>query len=223
MSRAFHRYEFVSISINFDIKANLSSLFATVRDGQWYWGLGDPDAGAVVVTGLYLLTSIVCLLAARPLNRLPSQTLRRFDPKSEATFWLVLAFMLLLLGINKQADLQSLITLNGRDLFKYFGLYSVRHTFQIVFIALVATVAMLSVLFCLWSVRRWTWPSHLAALGLGIQAAFIVIRAASFHHVDFLLGQRIADLKINLIVESIGLVWMLLAAVGRLSITAGRI
>ena len=25
--------------------------FAAVRDGRWYWGLGDPDLGAVLVTG----------------------------------------------------------------------------------------------------------------------------------------------------------------------------
>ena len=200
--------------------ANLSILFAAVRDGRWYWGLGDPDAGAVVVTGLYLITSIACLLAARQLSRLHSQALRRFDPKSEATFWLVLAFIMFLLGINKQADLQSLITLYGRDLLKYVGLYHVQRTIQIVFIATVAIIAMISVLISLWSVRRWTWPSHFASLGLGIQAAFIVIRAASFHHVDSLLGQRMASVKINLIVESIGLLLMLLAAVGRLRITA---
>lgn len=202
--------------------AKLSFVFAAVRDGRWYWELGDLDAGAVVVTGLYLLTSIVCLLAARQLNQLPSQTLRRVDPKSEATFWFVLAFLLLLLGINKQADLQSLITLHGRDLFQYVGLYQVRRMFQIVFIALVAILALLCVLFGLWVVRRRSWPSHLAAIGLGFQAAFIVIRAASFHHIDYLLGQRIANLKINLLLESIGLVLMLLAAVGRLRRTAGH-
>ena len=203
--------------------ANLFDVLSAVRDGHWYWGLGDPDAGAVVVTGLYLLTSIACLLVAKQLRRLHSKLLRRFDSKSEATFWIVLAIVLLLLGINKQADLQSLITMYGRDLIKYVGLYSVRRTFQIAFIALVAIIAMLSVSISLWAVCRWTWPCHLAAIGLGIQAAFLVIRAASFHHVDRLLGLRMADMKINLIVESIGLVLMLLAAVGRLRMAAGRI
>ena len=200
--------------------AKLTFILAAVRDGRWYWGLGDPDAGAVAVTGLYLLTSITCLIVARQLGQLHPQVSRRVHWKSESTFWLVLAIILLLLGINKQADLQSLITLYGRDAFKQFGLYAVRHSFQIVFIALVALAAVLCVLFCMWAVRRWTWPSQLASVGLGIQAAFVVIRAASFHHVDRLLGLRMADLKINLIMESIGLVVLLLAAVGRLNMAS---
>ncbi len=199
--------------------ANLTFIFAAVRDGHWYWGLGDPDAGAVVVTGLYLLTSILCLLAAKRLRQ-DLQT-QANSTRSEAKFWLVLAGFLLLLGINKQADLQSLLTLYGRDLVRQAGLYESHRRLQVVFIVGVAFVACLVAGTTIWLARRWSWQCRLASLGLALQSVFVVIRAASFHHVDVLLGQRMADLKINLILESIGLVLMLLAAVGRLN-TASR-
>ena len=60
--------------------ANLSNFFAAVRDGRWVLGLGDPDAGAFVVTGLYLMTSIACLLAARQLSRYRPR-LSLFEPR----------------------------------------------------------------------------------------------------------------------------------------------
>lgn len=199
----------------------MTILFGAVRDGRWYWGLGDPDAGAVVVTGLYLLTSILCLLAAKCLRQRGLQT-HENRARSEATFWLILAGILLLLGINKQADLQSLLTLYGRELVKQAGLYEMHRRLQVVFIAGVAVFACLGAGISIWLVRRWSWECRLASLGLAMQAAFVVIRAISFHHIDRMLGLRMADLKINLMMESIGLVVILLAAVGRLRITAGH-
>jgi dipeptide/tripeptide permease len=212
-------------------------MIAAVRDGQWYWGLGDPDLGAVLVTGLYFLTAMICLLVARrlslhavPLIRpaatfspgiegegtgavsAPSSGLRPPSPPvsgekglGEGRFWLVLAGMLFALGVNKQADFQSLLTLYGRDILHQAGLHDVRRPIQVAFIAGVALVAVVSVALCLWMVRRWSWPCRFAAVGLGIQAAFVVVRAASFHHVDSLLRLRLGDLKINLLLESIGL------------------
>jgi hypothetical protein len=124
----------------------------------------------------------------------------------------VLAGMLFCLGVNKQADFQSLLTLYGRDILRDAGLYDVRRPIQIAFIAGVAFVAVLSVALCIWLVRQWSWPCRIAAVGLGIQAAFVVVRAASFHHVDTLLRMRLGDLKINLLLESIGLFVMLWSA-----------
>lgn len=117
------------------------------------------------------------------------------------------------LGINKQADLQTLLTLYGRDILRTAGLYEVRRTIQVVFIIGVAVGACFSVMLCLWMARRWSWPCRFAAVGLGFQAAFIVIRAASFHHVDILLGTRMGQMQINLLLESIGLAVILSSAV----------
>ena len=196
--------------------------FAAVRDDQWYWGLGDPDLGAVLVTGLYFLVAFACLMAGRlsptpgrPLNR-PAATFSPSNGKKENSgevwAWYTLSVLMFCLGINKQADLQSLLTLYGRDMLRTAGLYDVRREIQVVFITGVMLVAALTSLSALWMARRWSWACRFAAVGLGFQAAFIVIRAASFHHVDRLLRFQLADIKMNLLLESVGLIVVLMAA-----------
>ena len=121
--------------------------------------------------------------------------------------------ILFCLGVNKQADFQSLLTLYGREILHHAGLHDVRRPIQVAFILGIAVVSLLGVVLSLWLVRRWSWPCRFAAVGLGIQAAFLVVRATSFHNVDHLLGWRLGGLKINLLLESIGLVVMLWAAI----------
>ena len=82
----------------------------------------------------------------------------------------------------------------------------------VVFITGVMLVAALVSLSALWMARRWSWACRFAAVGLGFQSAFIVIRAASFHHVDQLLRIQLAAIKMNLLLESVGLLLVLLAA-----------
>lgn len=201
----------------FDQSAILFRLpFAAVRGGRWYWELGDPDLGAVLVTGLYFLVAVACLLKARRVARIPRPPETSDRLRSEAAVWWILTMLMFCLGINKQADLQSLLTLYGRDAVRQAGLYDVRRIIQGAFILGIALAAFFSVALSLWFVRELSWPSRAATAGLGVQVAFVVIRAASFHHIDRLLGIRIADLKVNLILESIGLVVILLAAMAAL-------
>ena len=105
-----------------------------------------------------------------------------------------------------------LLTLHGREILRDAGLHDIRRPIQVAFILGVAATAAGSVALGLWRARRWSWPCRFATLGLGLQAAFVVIRATSFHHVDTLLGLRLGDLKFNLLLESIGLVVILWAA-----------
>ena len=49
--------------------AAIFGLFAAVENGRWSWGLGDPDLGAVLVTGLYFLVAGICLVVGRRRRR----------------------------------------------------------------------------------------------------------------------------------------------------------
>ncbi len=187
-------------------------LFGAMRDGSWYWGLGDPDLGAVLVTFTYLLASILCGLAARRFGAKVDSMTTKTSAVFQKRFWVALALLMFLLGVNKQGDFQSLITVLGRDAFKSLGMYDSRRSFQILFIAVIAIMAFVGATFMVWCVRKWTWEYWLAATGLGFQAAFVVIRAVSFHHVDSLLGLKLHVLKFNLILESIGLFLLIIAA-----------
>ena len=186
-------------------------MISAVSDGRWHWQLGDPDPGSIFVTRLYLLSAAVCYAAARSCGRRGS--LCDKSPMTAHRFWLVLTGLLVCLGVNKQADFQSLLTLFGRDFLRSMDLYDVRRAIQATFVAGIAVIACTSIVACWWIVRRLSWHPQIATAGLALQSAFIMTRAASFHHVDTMLGLQLGNLKLNLLFESTGLLVILLAAI----------
>jgi hypothetical protein len=120
------------------------------------------------------------------------------------------------LGINKQLDLQTLFTQIGRDLAKSQGWYDQRRHVQKWFIETVAVggLAGLFALICVFrgSLRR----NALALVGAVLLVSFVVIRAASFHHVDEFLGWRVRSVHMNAILELSGIGCIMLAAILRL-------
>ncbi len=114
-----------------------SLLLAAVEDGRWRPGIGDPTVMGWVTVAAYLVAALGCGLAAWR-EPMPDGTRR---PRSRPSrFWLVLAALMLALGINKQLDLQSLVTQIGRDVVRALGLYSERRELQLGFILAVALV-----------------------------------------------------------------------------------
>jgi hypothetical protein len=147
-------------------------------DGRWVAGIGDPSLVGWVTVGVYAAGAA---LAAR--NAAAAQ--RSGVPVS---FWLVLTAVLLALGLNKQLDLQSWFGQTGRDLAKAQGWYESRRAVQAAFIVLlgVGAVALL-----VWARRQWAglWSEYRWVFGgLTLLFVFIVIRAASFHHIDEFIG-----------------------------------
>jgi hypothetical protein len=66
--------------------------------------------------------------------------------------------------------------------------------------------------------------TRLALCGLVVLTAFVLIRAASFHHVDILLNTRAIGLKFNWIFEIGGILLVLLASSLRLqSLTGSKV
>jgi hypothetical protein len=206
-------------------------LFAAVRDGEWVWGLNDPDTPSLLVTALYFICAILCGLSAKRSTIASIQrngrysysrsTLRRFSLQGFADglsserakglhsrFWLMLSIAMTVLGINKQGDIQTLIAIVARKWIREAGLYDQRRTFQLAFIIGVAAVALVGCIAVCWVVARWPWTFKLATCGLLFQVAFIVIRAASFHHIDIILSVK----QYNLTIESIGLILVMIAA-----------
>ena len=93
------------------------------------------------------------------------------------------------------------MTQTGRDLAKTQGWYGDRREVQALFVWGVAALSLTGFGLLLawgWSLRRYVWPS---SVGMGVLLAFIVIRAASFHHVDVLIGQRVLGVAVNVILE----------------------
>jgi len=184
-----------------------SMLLAAIEGGRWKPGIGDPTAMGWITVAAYLVSAACCLRAAW---REPSADGTRRDRPS--LLWLVLAILLVMLGINKQLDLQSLLTEIGRDVFRSRGLYDQRHDFQVGFIVVVASVSAALLTAFLWAARRTMQARWPALVGMTLILAFVVIRAASFHHVDVFLAARLGWMKWNWILELGGIVTVGLGA-----------
>jgi hypothetical protein len=183
---------------------------AEVVAGRWRPGIGDPTVLGWVTVAAYLFAALGCGLAAW---REPMADGTRRPRARPSRFWLALAVLMLALGVNKQLDLQSLVTQIGRDVISAWGLYSERRELQFGFIVAVAMTCAGALGAFFWAARRTLkrrWP---AIAGILFIMGFVVIRAASFHNVDAFLAARLGGMKWNWILELGGIAVVAVAAV----------
>jgi MFS family permease len=183
-------------------------LLAELVDGQWRPGIGDPTVVGWLTVVAYLVAAVCCGRAAW---REPTPGGRRRS--RPAIFWLSLSAMMVLLGLNKQLDLQSFFTFVGRRVLTTNGWYQGRRHLQAIFIGGIAAACLVLLGISLWFARRSLRHRWLALIGMASVMGFVVIRAASFHHVDALLASRLGGMKWNWIIELGG---VLIVAVGAL-------
>jgi hypothetical protein len=159
---------------------------------QW----ASHDAGTLpwlAVAG-YLVAALLCLrqfgTAASPRERL---------------FWLLAGLVMLVLGINKQLDLQTALTAWGRQMARDGGWYGERRAFQKAFmLGALAAVAVSAAGFA-WLVRGLRVPVLVAVAGLCLLGLFVLVRAASFHHIDVAMRTPVLGLKLHTVLELIGI------------------
>jgi hypothetical protein len=169
-------------------------LLQTVPDGRWRPGIGDPSWAGWLTVAAYALAACLAWLAYRSCRSEADRLERAHAPAAEnerllAWFWQIALVMLSVLAINKQLDLQSLFTQVLRDEAHAQGWYADRRQYQFAFVVAIASAGVMSVGVMAWVWRRVLDRVWIAALGLGWMTSFVVIRAASFHHVEtFLRG-----------------------------------
>jgi len=220
---------------------SLPSLLVTtsaVKDGwigSWSPGIGDPNFAGWFTVVAYFVAAYLCwrvyrripprahetgalgfaitlapvllapLTSSARIIRTPSQMRLR-------SLWLGMFILMIFLGINKQLDLQTALTEIGRIVAYSGGWYGSRRTFQIFFILAVflASVWILrSVLLLASGNGRRLAP---ALAGIAFLICFVVTRAASFHHIDRLLGMNFAGFKMNWILELGGIALVIYGA-----------
>jgi len=113
---------------------------------------------------------------------------------------------MLALGVNKQLDLQSMLTAAGRCLSQLQGWYEERRAFQRDFIIGLLMAASVFLGLVLWLMRGCLRRNGLAVLGLAIVTTFVAVRAVGFHHFDLLIDSRMLDVRYNVLFELSGLV-----------------
>ena len=120
-------------------------------------------------------------------------------------FWGMIGLVMVILGINKQLDLQSLFTEVGRQVARAQGWMDQRRIVQFWFIVAFGTAALGG--FLLFAIIRWDLFRRfmLAFTGLFFLLSFLVVRAAGFHHFDVMLGFRFFGAKMNWLLELTGI------------------
>lgn len=156
----------------------------------WRPGIGDPTVMGWVTVMAYFVAAMACWVAAR-----------RGGRRGHLWVWWGLASMLVLLGINKQLDLQSWFTYVGKKTALEQGWYPQRRQIQAAFIGVLVVAAVVGGMVLLRRLRGATRRFRWALVGTLFLAGFIVIRAASFHHVDLFLKAEVAGVRLNWVLE----------------------
>ena len=164
--------------------------------GNWSPGIGDPTIGGWITVVLYALAAWAC----HRISRLERRRLVALSA-NERLIWRLLASGMIALGINKQLDLQSALTELGRILALEYGWYENRRQYQEAFIAAVPIIGLTVLIAMLILVRASPRPTLWACTGAAGLIVFVAIRAASFHHVDKILGWHLGGLPLNWVLE----------------------
>lgn len=175
-------------------------LLAVTTDDGWRPGIGDPTFMGWFTVAAYFTVAYLCWRAYR-VARPPSI----FDPRSITRIWLGLGLLFVALGVNKQLDLQSLFTQIGRSMARDEGWYARRREVQAIFIVLLALGGSSVIIWLFWLTRNALRTYGLALIGAVFTVLFVIIRAASFHRVDNMLGWSFVGLEMNWILELSGI------------------
>lgn len=165
---------------------------------SWQIGIGDPGVMGWVIVAVYALTGLFAVFIALR-GAFPHRSRKR-----ERFFWCLLGLILLALAVNKQLDLQSLLTAGARCVAQLQGWYQQRRIVQVGFIVILIALMLLLALI-LWGILRGTLRrTGLPLLGLIILLGFVAIRAVGFHQMDTLINIRVQNIRLNWILELTG-------------------
>ncbi|MEO1656287.1 MAG: hypothetical protein AAFR65_01070 [Pseudomonadota bacterium] len=176
----------------------------------WRPGIGDPTVTGWLTVFLYAIAAVLAVTLASAFRK-------PIILRQEARFWALIALTFAALSINKQLDLQSLMTDIGRVMAREQGWYDTRRQAQEMFITGVGAGAALSflVIVVLW--WRSPWPNRIAQVGTALVIAFVAIRASSFHGMDRLISTEIAPyIRMNAVLEIGGISLVLIGSSLRL-------
>ncbi len=160
--------------------------------GEWRPTVGDPTFLGWFTTFSYFVCTALCAALAR--HNWPG------DRKS-FFFWGATALLTLLLGINKQLDLQGLLRELGRQAATAGGWMESRRTVQFWFAVCFGTAVAAGFIGFAFIMGDLFRQFKLTFLGLILLLAFVVIRSAAFHHVDGRIGFGSSGPEISWLLE----------------------
>ena len=165
-------------------------LFAFTDGDRWRLGIGDPTVMGWLTVVAYFATAWLCWRASK-----------RAEHRRAHWFWIGLGALLVLLGFNKQLDLQTAFTFMGKNFAKSTGWYENRRAVQAIFVVLIGLGGGGVTAWLFWTFRRDLKRMWQVLAGVGFLLSFIVVRAASFHHVDQIINFAPGGVRMNWIFE----------------------
>src|SRR5262249_3506116 len=126
-----------------------------MQEFRWSPGIGDPTIAGWVTVALYAVVAVSVF-----------KTLGNVTDRRENTLWRAFFLLLVMLGINKQLDLQTALTELGRVLAFAEGWYDQRKTVQVWFIVCVAAVCLALAIVLLVLARRAPLATWMALIGM---------------------------------------------------------
>lgn len=178
------------------------SILQAIRESGWSPKFGDPTIlGWITVLG-YFLVFLICVKNMIVLKN--NEVVE--NRNKELVFFIFLTVAIFLLGLNKQLDLQSFITGVFRTIARNEGWYSERRFVQKEFIMWISLISVASFFTVLIWLRKSIVKLGVTLFGLCALIGFVLIRAASFHHVDVAFRYKIGDFKLYSVIELSALV-----------------
>lgn len=182
--------------------------------GTWQPGFHDDHFIGWLITGSYFACAILAAMYATFLHQMENQR--------ACKLWFIIAFIMILLGINKQLALQMLLAEMGRQVAHAQGWYDHRRIVQVSFIIVFATT--FTALF-VWSAKVYCdlFRRYIVAFcGLFFLLGFVIIRAATFHHFGEIIQYDLHGITLNWVLELTGIYMIILAEVKEIVVSTIR-
>ena len=176
---------------------------------EWWRSQGDPTVLGWFTVFSYGLATLLCIRVAMKVPR----SLAPIDRDNHRLVWFILGAIMLLLGINKQMDLQLLLWLAGRSWIRSAGWQEYRQLIQVGSMFAMAGLGFAGLMGFAWLSRESFRHRRLAIVGVGLTSLFVLIRAISLHGVDTMLGWTLAGLTLSKVLENAGIFLVIVGAI----------
>lgn len=171
----------------------------------WRVRLGDPDQLGLLLTAGYVLATLAMLAVV--VSHAATLSLPR-----ERLLWVMATLAVLLLALNKQLDLQLFMARIGRCVAETEGSYLERFGLQRTFALWFLAVTALSLAVLAYGCRGALRGNLPLLLGLGLMAAFLMLRVSRSQHLDQLFRGGVNSTRLHRMIEASGLVVLVYAA-----------
>ena len=171
-------------------------------NGRWAPGIGDPTLLGWCITLGYFATAALSL-----------RTMQRQQKKQSKNFWAIVGILMLIMGFNKQLDLQTLIIQTGKDLSKACGIYDDKIKIQVAFILLFSICGFAATAGFFFLIGKQVLKFPFAIAGIILLVCYVIMRAGTMQQFEILPDRNIRQFQLNQLLEIVALGSICLGAI----------